>query len=681
MDYPNTERIDVKEIVHNKEIIDSYRWLEDFEDAKVQKWLKEQHEYTDNMLNQIPNRTSAIERIQEFLSLGELTAPKKKRNKIFFQERKTENQPILYVQIENKEKKVLLDPNNLSKENPIAIDWYHISPEGNYIAYGLSKDGNEWSILHIMEINSGKILSERIPRTRFCSLAWLSDESGFYYTRYPQLGEVPPGQENYNKHIYFHKIGTDWKNDPKIFGEGRAPTNHYGIKLSNDDRFLLIDTMKYTKSDLQIMDLHENRKLLDVIVDQDVLTSGAFMDGVLWLLTNRNHPNKAIYKVDITNPSFENWELVVSEKDDEIISNVIVTPKRIFCKVMINASDFVKVYSINGEYQTTLKLPDFSTIFDFTSRGLVTSNEKEFYFGLRSFFYPANIYKHDINSNNTSLFKQITSPVNPDDYIVEQVWYESKDKTKVSMFLAYKKDIKKDGKNPTLLCGYGGFNLPLQPPYLKYSRFYWLERGGIVAIANLRGGSEYGEKWHRAGMLEKKQNVFDDFIYAGKWLIENKYTSNKNLGIFGRSNGGLLTGAVVTQEPELFGAVYIGVPLLDMIRYHLFRIARYWIPEYGSSEDSEQFDFILKYSPYHNVKQGTKYPATFLVTAASDSRVDPNHAMKMTALMQNMNTSKEPIMLFVEKQAGHGVGKPLEKLAITEADLYTFIGWKTGLKM
>ncbi|MHA1170699.1 MAG: prolyl oligopeptidase family serine peptidase, partial [Candidatus Heimdallarchaeota archaeon] len=333
------------------------------------------------------------------------------------------------------------------------------------------------------------------------------------------------------------------------------------------------------------------------------------------------------------------------------------------------------------KFESELDLPEFSSILGMGGAGSIAAIDQDhLYFSLMNFFYPTSIYHYDIKTKDLTIFREIKPPLNIDDYIVKQEWYESKDGTKVSMFIVHKKSIELHGSNPTMLNGYGGFNLPIKPPYLKYSRFFWLENNGVVAIANLRGGSEYGEEWHKAGMLEKKQNVFDDFIYAAKWLIKNKYTSQKHLCINGRSNGGLLTGAAITQEPELFGAVYVGVPLLDMIRYHLFSIARYWIPEYGSAEDPKQFKYILKYSPYHNVKKGTKFPATYLVAAASDSRVDALHAMKMTALMQWANASQEPILLFVEGQAGHGVGKPLEKLAETETDLYAFLGWKTGLK-
>ncbi|MCK5297975.1 MAG: S9 family peptidase, partial [Candidatus Heimdallarchaeota archaeon] len=616
MKYPETEQKEVVEIIHGKEIKDPYRWLENYEDQKVIDWLDKQNQFTKEKIEKIPNYKKVFEKIKDYLSLGTISVPKEKKGLIFFQKATTESQPILYVQKRKTgEPKILVNPNELSKENPVALDWYFVSPTAKFIVYGLSNNGDEWSLLHIKNVETGEILADKIPRTRFCSFAWLSDESGFYYTRYPEPGTVPKGQENYNKHVFLHIIGNDWHNDEKIFGEGRSPTNHYTISLSEDNKYLLIGVSKYTKFDLYIMDLENNRELTEVIVGDDSITSGSIMDDEIWILTNKDVPKKALYRTKINDPSNDKWQLVIPESGN-IISQALITKNNIFLKVMKNATDYVLVYSKNGKLLSELELPEYSSILNMGGAGTISAKDQDsFYFALNNFFYPTTIYNYEIKTQQLSIFKEIKPPLNIDDYIVKQEWYESKDGTKVSMFIVHKKGVELDGTNPTMLNGYGGFNLPIKPPYLKYSRFFWLENNGIIAVANLRGGSEYGEEWHKAGMLEKKQNVFDDFIYAAKWLIKNNYTSQKHLSINGRSNGGLLTGVVVTQEPDLFGAVYVGVPLLDMIRYHLFSIARYWIPEYGSSEDPEQFKYILKYSPYHNVKKGTNFPATYLVAA------------------------------------------------------------------
>ncbi|TET29321.1 MAG: S9 family peptidase [Candidatus Heimdallarchaeota archaeon] len=681
MKYPVTERKEVVDTLHGVEIKDPYRWLENYEDQKVIDWLDKQNQFTKERIEKIPNYQKVFEKIKDYLSLGTISVPKEKKGLIFFQKATIESQPILFVQKgKTGEPKILVNPNELSKENPVALDWYFVSPTAKFIAYGLSNNGDEWSLLHIKNVETGEILDDKIPRTRFCSFAWLPDESGFYYARYPEPGTVPKGQENYNQHIFLHIIGKDWHNDEKLFGEGRSPTNHYMISLSEDSKYLLIGVSKYTKFDLYIMDLEHNKELTEVIVGDDSITSGSMLDDEIWILTNKDAPKKALYKTKINDPSYDRWQQVIPESGNTI-SQALITKNNIFLKVMKNATDYIQVYSKDGKLLSELELPEFSSILNMGGVGVISAKDQDsFYFALNNFFYPTTIYNYEIKTQQLSIFKEIKPPLNIDDYIVKQEWYESKDGTKVSMFIVHKKGVELNGTNPTMLNGYGGFNLPIKPPYLKYSRFFWLENNGIIAVANLRGGSEYGEEWHKAGMLEKKQNVFDDFIYAAKWLIKNNYTSQKHLSINGRSNGGLLTGVAITQEPDLFGAVYVGVPLLDMIRYHLFSIARYWIPEYGSSEDPKQFKYILKYSPYHNVKKGTNFPATYLVAAASDSRVDALHAMKMTALMQWANTSQEPILLFVEGQAGHGVGKPLEKLAETETDLYAFLGWKTGMK-
>lgn len=681
MKYPVTERKEVVDTLHGVEIKDPYRWLENYEDKKVIDWLDKQNQFTKERIEKIPNYQKVFEKIKDYLSLGTISVPKEKKGLIFFQKATIESQPILFVQKgKTGEPKILVNPNELSKENPVALDWYFVSPTAKFIAYGLSNNGDEWSLLHIKNVETGEILDDKIPRTRFCSFAWLPDESGFYYTRYPEPGTVPKGQENYNQHIFLHIIGKDWHNDEKSFGEGRSPTNHYMISLSEDSKYLLIGISKYTKFDLYIMDLENNKELTEVIVRDDSITSGSMLDDEIWILTNKDAPKKALYKTKISDPSCDRWQQVIPESGNTI-SQALITKNNIFLKVMKKATDYIQVYSKDGKLLSELELPEFSSILNMGGAGVISAKDQDsFYFALNNFFYPTTIYNYEIKTQQLSIFKEIKPPLNIDDYIVKQEWYESKDGTKVSMFIVHKKGVELNGTNPTMLNGYGGFNLPIKPPYLKYSRFFWLENNGIIAVANLRGGSEYGEEWHKAGMLEKKQNVFDDFIYAAKWLIKNNYTSQKHLSINGRSNGGLLTGVAITQEPDLFGAVYVGVPLLDMIRYHLFSIARYWIPEYGSSEDPKQFKYILKYSPYHNVKKGTNFPATYLVAAASDSRVDALHAMKMTALMQWANASQEPILLFVEGQAGHGVGKPLKKLAETETDLYAFLGWKTGMK-
>ena len=682
MKYPETKRAEITEKMHDVEIKDPYRWLEDYSNPDVQKWVKNQHKFTEEIFKQIPNKELIYKRLKELLSIGELTAPVKSNDRIFFQKRTTENQFILFYQKETDSKPtILINPNKEKSEEPVALDWFFPSQTGKYVAYGLSKSGDEWSTLHIINTETMEILSEEIPRTRYSSVALLKNDKGFYYTRYPQVGSVPPGQENYNRHVYFHLIGTDWKQDPKVFGENRNPTEIYTVKLSEDENHLLLTVEKYTKNDHFLIDTKNYSKITKIIEGEDCLSQIYFYEKELWILTNRNAPNWQVCKTDIAQPSVNNWFTIIPESKD-VLENIFVSKTKLIANFMHNAYNILKIFTKEGKEISIIDLPMMSSISEFDSENnRYPSKERlDLYFSLSNFLTPSTIYKYSIIDNKLTIFNQINSPLNQKDYIVKQVWYPSKDKTKVSMFLIYKKTIELNSKNQTILYGYGGFNIPMKPPTLDYSRFLWLENGGVIAIANLRGGSEYGEQWHRNGMLDKKQNVFDDFIYAAKWLIKNKYTSSENLAVICRSNGGLLTGAAVTQAPELFKAVFIGVPLLDMLRYHNFSIAKLWIPEYGCAENKDQFKFLYNYSPYHKVKKGTNYPATYLLTAESDSRVDPSHALKMTAMMQWASSSNEPIFLEVEQKAGHGVGKPLNKKIESQANLYAFLGWKTGLK-
>jgi len=681
MKYPETKRVEVVDELHNTKISDYYRWLENYSDPEVQDWIKIQLTFTKEIMDKIPHKDEVQKRLEELLKQKMITVPVARGDKIFFRKQESENQPILYIKdIKTEKVEVLIDPNELSKEKPIAIDWYYPSPSGKFLIYGLSESGDEWSLLHIINIETKEILEDKIPRTRYSSICWLSDESGFYYTRYPEPGTVPAGQENYNRHVFFHTIGSDWHNDVKIFGEGRNPTEIYGLILSEDENYLQLNISYYTKNDLYLIDLKNNNSLIPIIVGEDCLTYAVFFENDLWMISNRNAPNRAIYKTSIANPTPNNWKLVIKEADN-FIKEFLVTNEHLLLIYMQNAIDHLQIFTKSGKHIKEIEMPEMADLSGIAGNNYQypARERKDCYFSYKSFFEPMVIYHYKVDNDKLEVFDEIESPANPSDYVAKQEWFKSKDGTKVSMFIIHKKGLVKDGSNPTILYGYGGFNIPIQPPVLDEARFFWMERGGIIVGVNLRGGSEYGENWHRGGMREKKQNVFDDFISAAKYLITEKYTSSDHLAIMGGSNGGLLTGAAVTQHPELFKAVYIGVPLLDMIRYHHFSIAKLWIPEYGSAEDFEQFKYLLKYSPYHNVRERINYPAIYLTTAESDSRVDPIHAMKMTALLQWANKSDEPIIFYIEKEAGHGIGKPLDKVIESSVKLFGFLGWKTGL--
>lgn len=675
---PETHRVDVVEVIHGQKVADPYRWLEEIENEEVQAWIKKQNDYSRSILDKIEGRDKITKRLRELLSVGSISTPIVRNNRYFYQRREgLQNQPVLYVRDGLKGKsRALIDPNALSKEGLTSLDWWYPSQDGKLLAYGLSQHGDEWSTLYILNVDTGEKLKEGIPRTRYCSLAWLPDNSGFYYTRYPKPGTVPPGEENYNRHLYFHKLGKDYHEDIKIFGEGRDPRDLIIVSLSPDGRYMLLIIYKFATSEIFFCDLKEAPgKYIPVITGVDALSLGTIYKNSLFILTNLNAPNYTLYSTSVNQPEKENWKQIISEGEG-VLQDFNIIGDKIFVNELRNATTFLKIYSLTGQLLSSIELPTLGS----ASTPSGEWNGQEAFFFFQSFFYPPTAYRYDLKTEKLSIFDQIKINVDSSNYESKQVYYTSKDGTKISMFIVHRKGLKLNGSNPTLLTGYGGFNISLTPMF-QGPYFFWLEHGGVLAIPNLRGGGEYGEKWHKAGMLGNKQNVFDDFVAAAEWLINKKYTNPRRLAIAGGSNGGLLMGAVLTQRPDLFAAVYCAVPLLDMIRYHHFSIAKLWIPEYGSSEDPEQFKWLYAYSPYHHVKKGTKYPAVLFTTAESDSRVDPMHAMKMAAYVQYANASDNPILLWVEPKAGHGVGKPVEKIVAQIADIYSFFCWRLGVSI
>jgi prolyl oligopeptidase len=550
------------------------------------------------------------------------------------------------------------------------------------------------STLRVIETASGRLLTDVIERTRAASIAWKLDDSGFYYTRYPGKGEVPEGQEAYNRHVFYHALGTDAGKDPLIFGEGRDPEDWPDIVLSDDDQWLLINVGQgWSKSELYLADLRAGTPPMRITEGKSFLYGGEIYQGKIYIMTNEDAPRYRVMVADARQPSRANWKEIIPQSE-AVLQSASVMGGRLLGSYQQNALSQLRVFDLEGKLLSDIRLPALGTVADLGG----TWDRKEIFFGFQSFTVPPSIYRVAFDSpapassrpDNTSsfaapeLWAKVDAPsVTPSNYEVKQVWYTSKDGTRVPMFLVYGKGMSRTGKNPTLLTGYGGFNVSVTPSFSR-NAYLWLEHGGIYAIANLRGGAEFGEDWHRAGMLGKKQNVFDDFIAAAEYLISEKYTSAGSLAIQGGSNGGLLVGAVVTQRPELYRAAVCQVPLLDMLRYQNFQIAKLWIPEYGSADDPRQFDWLYAYSPYHHVRPGTEYPAIMFVTADTDTRVDPMHAKKMTALMQaeakNGRDPDRPILLRIETKAGHGAGKPVSKLIDEFTDIYSFLFWQLGMK-
>ena len=672
----------VADYFHGTRVIDNYRWLEKADSPEVQKWVAEENDYTRALLDPLPGRAAIQHRLTELLSIGNVSAPVLAGHHYFYTRREgLQNQPVLYIRDSlNGSDRVLVDANSLAADGTIALDWFQPSENGKYVAYGTSPSGSEMSTLHVIESKTGTMLPDTIERTRAASIAWLHDNSGFYYTRYPKKGEVPAGQEMYNRHVYFHLLGSPVETDDAVFGEGRDPEDWPSVSFSNDGRWLLINVSEgWTKSELFLMDLKGDKAPVRLTTGKNFLYSADIYDGKVYITSNEDAPRYRVFVTDAGNFDREAWKEIIPQSD-AVLQGAAVFGGKLVAQYEQDASSQLKLFDLDGKKLNDLALPAIGTVYSTGGKW----NHDEVFYGFQSFTFAPSIYRFDLKNGSTSLWTKVEAPsIDASAYDVQQEWFNSKDGTRVPMFVVHKKGVQKNGKNPTLLTGYGGFNVSLTPSFSR-TAYLWMEHGGVYAVANLRGGAEFGEDWHRAGMLDKKQNVFDDMIAAAQHLIAEKYTDKHHLAIQGGSNGGLLMGAMITQRPDLFRAVVCQVPLLDMLHYQDFQIAKLWIPEYGSAENPEQFKWLYAYSPYHHVKAGVEYPAVLFMTADTDTRVDPMHAKKMTALMQaearNGSSVTRPILLRIETKAGHGAGKPVTKQIEEFTDVYSFLFWQLGVK-
>jgi prolyl oligopeptidase len=678
---PMAEKRPLEETFHGIKIVDNYRWLEKNSPA-TQKWVEDEMSYTRSLLDPLPGRTQIHQRLTELLSIGNLGVPQLEGRHYFYTRRDgMQNQPVLYVRegVGGKDR-VLVDANQLAADGTVALDWFQASENGKYVAYGTSASGSEMSTLHIIETNTGEILPDTIERTRAASIAWTHDNFGFYYTRYPKKGDVPDGEEAYHRHVFYHALGTAPDTDQPIFGEGRDLEDWPSVTMDNDGRLLLITVSQgWTKTELFLMDLKKGTPPTRITVNKNFLYRATAYNGRLYIVTNEDAPRYRVFMAEAGNYERDDWQEIIPQTGS-VLQNIGLWGDKIVARYEQNASSQLKIFESDGTSVKDVALPAIGTVWDVSGKW----NRDEIFFGFQSFTFAPSIYRYDLKTGATSLWAKVEAPaIDPAGYDVQQEWFNSKDGTRVPMFVVHKKGLKKDGENPTLLTGYGGFNISNTPAF-KPATYVWLEHGGVYAVANLRGGAEFGEDWHRAGMLGNKQNVFDDMIAAAEHLIAEKYTDKNHLAIQGGSNGGLLMGAMLTQRPDLFRAVVCQVPLLDMLHYQDFQIAKLWIPEYGSAESAEQFKWLYAYSPYHHVKAGVEYPATLFMTADSDTRVDPMHAKKMAALMQaeakNGRSRQRPILLRIEPKAGHGAGKPVAKQIEELTDVYSFLFWQLGVK-
>jgi prolyl oligopeptidase len=672
----------IADVFHGTRVIDNYRWLEDGNNPETKKWVEEELGYTRSVLDPLPGRDAIHKRLTELFSIGMVSAPQIAGRHYFYTRREgMQNQPILYVRdtLDGPDR-VLVDVNRLAADGTVALDWYQPSDNGRYVAYGTSPSGSEMSTLHVIETRTGTILPDTIERTRAASVAWLHDNSGFYYTHYPKKGEVPAGQEMYNRHVYFHLLADDPDHDDLVFGEGRDPEDWPNVSLSNDGRWLLITVeMGWTKTELFLMDLKSDKPPIRLTTGKDFIYQGEIYNGRVYITSNEDAPRYRVFVTDAGTYDRESWKEIIPQSD-AVLEGTAVYGGKLYAQYEHNASSQLKLFDLDGKKISDIELPSVGTVFESGGRW----DRDELFYGFQSFTFPPTIYRYDLKGDSTSLWTKVDAPsIDPAAYDVTQEWFASKDGTRVPMFVVHKKGLQKNGKNPTLLTGYGGFNVSMTPSFSR-TAYVWMEHGGVYAVANLRGGAEFGEDWHRAGMLDKKQNVFDDMIAAAEHLIAEKYTDQNHLAIMGGSNGGLLMGAMITQRPDLFRAVVCQVPLLDMLHYQDFQIAKLWIPEYGSAENADQFKWLYAYSPYHHVKAGAQYPAILFMTADFDTRVDPMHAKKMAALMQteakNGSSRARPILLRIESKAGHGAGKPVTKQIEEYTDVYSFLFWQVGVK-
>lgn len=676
--YPKAEKVDTVDVYFGTEVADPYRWLENDTSAATAAWVEAENKVTNEYLAQIPFRKQLLERLTNLANYEKIGAPFKKHGKYYFYKNDgLQNQSVLYVQdsLEG-EPRVFLDPNKLSDDGTVALTGLSFSHDGKYAAYTISRSGSDWTEIYVLDTATGQLLDDHIEWAKFTGAAWQGD--GFYYSAY----DAPvKGKEfsnvNENHKVYYHKIGTPQTENKLIYQNPAYPKRFYYTGTSEDERILFVyESGAGRGNNLFIKDLKKaNAPFIQLTTDFDYQYSPIeVIDNNVYIFTNYGAPKNRIMVADINNPKLENWKELIPEMES-VLSSAEVIGGKLFLTYDKDASNHAYVYSQKGEHMHEIKLPSLGSV-GFSG----TKDDKECFFVFTSFTTPGTIYKYDMDKNSYELYRAPKVEFNSDDFVTEQAFFPSKDGIMIPMFLTYKKDLERNGNNPVFLYGYGGFGISLNPGFTT-SRIPFLENGGIYAQVNLRGGSEYGEEWHIAGTKMQKQNVFNDFISAAEYLINNKYTNPDKIAIVGGSNGGLLVGACMTQRPDLFKVAIPQVGVMDMLRYHKFTIGWNWASDYGTSEDSqEMFEYLKGYSPLHNLKPGTKYPATMVTTADHDDRVVPAHSFKFAATLQECNDGTNPTIIRIDSKAGHGAGKPMAKVLEEQADIYGFIMYNLKMK-
>ncbi|MCW5961384.1 MAG: S9 family peptidase [Pyrinomonadaceae bacterium] len=677
--YPETKSVDQMDDYHGTKVADPYRWLEDDNSAETKAWVEAQNKVTFAYLDTIPQREAIKKRLTELWNYEKYSAPFKEGGKYFYYKNDgLQNQSVLYVADSINDKgRVLLDPNTLSKDGTVALSGISISDDGKTLAYGIAVAGSDWQEWRFRDVATGKDLPDVLKDIKFSGASWSKDNKGVYYSRFPNTEDSAKlTRINYFQKLYYHKLGTPQSEDNLIYERPDDKEMGVGGGVSEDGNWLIIYVTKGTspKNMIYFKNLTMEKAPVMPLIDKfeaDYTFLGND-ESKFYFKTDKDAPRARIVAVDALAKD-KKWTEIIPEAE-ETLQSVDFINNQFVLGYLKDAYTQIKIHDINGKFVRDVKLPGIGSAGGFGGK----RSESETFYTFSSYNQPPTIYRYDMKTGKSEVFRKADVKFNPNDYEVKQVFYPSKDGTKIPMFIVHKKGLKMDGTNPTLLYGYGGFNISMTPGF-SVSRLAWMEMGGVYAVANLRGGGEYGEKWHEAGTKLKKQNVFDDFISAAEYLIKEKYTKSEKLAIQGGSNGGLLVGAVLNQRPDLFGAALPAVGVMDMLRFHKFTIGRAWTSDYGSSENADEFAALYAYSPLHNIKKGTKYPAVMVTTADHDDRVVPAHSFKYAATLQKAQGGKAPILIRIETKAGHGAGKPTAKQIEEAADIYGFLMKSLGM--
>lgn len=678
--YPEAKKMDTVDTYFGTQVADPYRWLENDTSQATAAWVEAENKVTFDYLSKIPFRQALKERLTNLANYEKIGVPFKKNGKYYFYKNDgLQNQSVLYEQDSlDGEAKVVLDPNKLSDDGTVALAGISFSKDGKYLAYLIARSGSDWNEIFVKDLATGELTGDHIQWAKVTGASWQGD--GFYYSAYDAPVE---GKEysnaNENHKIYYHKLGEPQSRDKLIYQNPNYPKRFYTAGVNEDERVLFInESGAGLGAALYMRDLSKaNSPIIQLASNLDYNYNPiAVIGDKIYFLTNYGAPKYRIMTADIKSPKIENWKELIPEQES-VLDGAEVIGGKLFLTYNKDASNHAYIYTLEGKEENEIKLPTLGAV-SFSG----DKDDKEVFYGFTSFTFPGSTFKYDMDKNESTLYRAPKVDFNPEDFVTEQVFYPSKDGTKIPMFLTYKKGLKRDGSNPVFLYGYGGFNINLNPGF-STNRLPFLENGGIYAQTNLRGGGEYGEEWHLAGTKMNKQNVFDDFIGAAEYLIKENYTNKDKIAIVGGSNGGLLVGACVNQRPDLFAVAIPEVGVMDMLRYHKFTIGWNWASDYGTSEDSkEMFEYLLAYSPLHTIKNdGTPYPAIMITTADHDDRVVPAHSFKYAATLQAANTGDKPKLIRIESKAGHGAGKPISKVLDEQTDIYSFIMYNMGMKV